>query len=206
LDDDIYGIATSISTGFFQNIGATRREGIEAALNYQSVAWSGYFNYSYVNATFESALTLPSPSSPYQDAFGNIQVEPGDHLPCIPQHRIKAGVDYKVLSNWTVGASVRFVSDQYYYGDESNQLAPMPSYQVFGLHSAYQATRWLQVFAHIDNLLNAKYATYGVLSDPTGIGAPGIPVTGVTNGPGVDNRFLSPAYPFAIYGGVRITF
>jgi iron complex outermembrane recepter protein len=206
LDNDIYGIATSVSTGFFQNIGATRREGIEAGLHYQSVAWSGYLNYSYVNATFESALTLNSPSSPYQDAYGNIQVEPGDHLPCIPQHRIKAGMDYKVLSNWTVGASVRFVSDQYYYGDESNQLAPMPSYQVFGLHSSYQATRWLQVFAHIDNLLNAKYATYGVLSDPTGIGAAGIPVTGVTNGPGVDNRFLSPAYPFAIYGGVRITF
>ena len=206
LDDDIYGIATSISTGYYQNIGATRREGIEAGLNYQTAAWSAYFNYSYVDATFESALTLNSPSSPYQDAYGNIQVEPGDHLPCIPQHRIKAGVDYKVLSNWTVGASVRFVSDQYYYGDESNQLAPMPSYQVFGLHSSYQATRWLQVFAHIDNLLNAKYATYGVLSDPTGIGAPGIPVNGVTNGPGVDNRFLSPAYPFAIYGGVRITF
>jgi iron complex outermembrane recepter protein len=206
LDDDIYGIATSISTGYYQNIGATRREGIEAGLNYQSAAWSAYFNYSYVDATFESALTLNSPSSPYQDAYGNIQVEPGDHLPCIPQHRIKAGVDYKVLSNWTVGASVRFVGDQYYYGDESNQLAPMPSYQVFGLHSSYQATRWLQVFAHIDNLLNAKYATYGVLSDPTGIGAPGIPVTGMTNGPGVDNRFLSPAYPFAIYGGVRITF
>ena len=87
-------------------------------MNYQSVAWSAYFNYSYVDASFESALTLPSPSNPYQDAYGNIQVEPGDHLPCIPQHRIKAGVDYKVLSTWTVGASVRFVSDQYYYGDE----------------------------------------------------------------------------------------
>jgi iron complex outermembrane receptor protein len=206
LDDDIYGIATTISTGFFQNIGSTRREGIEAGLNYQSAAWSGYFNYSYVDATFESPLTLPSPSNPYQDANGNIQVQPGDRLPGIPQHRIKAGVDYRVLTNWTVGASVRFVSDQYYVGDESNQNPPLPSYQVFGLHSSYQATRWLQVFAHIDNLLNAKYATYGVYSDPTGIGAPGIPVNGVTNGAGVDNRFLSPAYPFAIYGGVRITF
>jgi iron complex outermembrane recepter protein len=206
LDDDIYGIATSVSTGFFQNIGSTRRQGFEADLNYQAADWSAYLNYSYVDATFESALLLPSPSSPYQDADGNIQVEPGDHLPGIPQHRIKAGIDYRVLPQWIVGASVRFVSDQYYYGDESNQTAPMPSYQVFGLHSSYQVTRWLQVFGHIDNLLNAKYATYGVLSDPTGIGAPGIPPDGVTNGPGVDNRFLSPAYPFAIYGGVRITF
>jgi iron complex outermembrane receptor protein len=206
LDDDIYGIATSVSTGYFQNIGSTRRQGVEADLNYQGAACSAYLNYSYVDATFESPLLLPSPSNPFQDANGNIQVEPGDHLPGIPQHRIKAGLDYKVLQQWIVGASVRFVSDQYYFGDESNQNAPMPSYQVFGLHSSYQVTRWLQVFGHIDNLLNAKYATYGVFSDPSGIGAPGIPANGVTNGPGVDNRFLSPAYPFAIYGGVRITF
>jgi iron complex outermembrane receptor protein len=206
LDDDIYGIATSISSGFFQNIGSTRRQGVEAGLNYQTVAWSAYFNYSYVDATFESPLLLPSPSNPFQDADGNIQVEPGDHLPGIPRHRVKAGLDYKVLPQWTVGASVRFVSNQYYVGDESNQNAPLPSYQVFGLHSSYQATRWLQVFAHIDNLLNAKYATFGTFSDPTGIGAPGVPANGGTNGPGVDNRFVSPAYPFAIYGGVRITF
>ena len=206
LDDDIYGIATTISTGFFQNIGSTRREGIEAGLDYQGTAWSTYLNYSYIDATFESPLTVPSPSNPYQDANGNIQVEPGDHLPGIPQHRIKAGIDYKLVPNWTIGASVKFLSDQYYVGDESNQNSPAPSYQVFGLHTSFQAARWLQVFAHIDNLLNAKYATYGIFSDPTGIGAPGLPVNGVTNGPGVDNRFLSPAYPFAIYGGVRMTF
>ena len=206
LHDDIYGIATSVSTGFFQNIGSTRRQGIEAGLNYQSVAWSGYINYSYVDATFQSAITLPSPSNPFQDENGNIQVEPGNRLPGIPQHRIKAGLDYKVLSNWTVGASVRFVSSQFLFGDESNQNAPMPSYQVVGLHTSYKPARWFEIFASIDNLLNAKYSTYGIYSDPTGIGAPGIPPDGVTNGPGVNNRFLSPAYPFAAYGGVRLTF
>jgi hypothetical protein len=28
----------------------------------------------------------------------------------------------------------------------------------------------------------------------------------VTNGPGVDNRFLSPAAPFEVFGGLRIVF
>jgi iron complex outermembrane receptor protein len=174
-------------------------------LNYQSDLWSTYLNYSLVDATFQSALTLPSPSNPFQDADGNVQVEPGDRLPGIPQHRTKAGADYKVLPNLTLGASIKFVSDQFYFGDESNQNAPMPSYQVVGLHFSYHAARWLEVFGSIDNLFNAKYATYGIFSDPTGIGAPGIPANGVTSGPGVDNRFLSPAYPFAIFGGVRIT-
>ena len=57
-----------------------------------------------------------------------------------------------------------------------------------------------------DNAFNAQYATFGVLGDPTGVGAPGIPPDGVTNGPGVDNRFLSPASPIAAYGGVRVSF
>jgi iron complex outermembrane receptor protein len=206
LHDDIYGIATSVSAGFFQNIDSTRRQGIEAGLNYQSALWSAYLNYSCVDATFQSALTLPSPSNPFQYANGTIQVKPGDRLPGIPRHRIKAGADYKLLANLTVGASVKFDSDQYYFGDESNQNAPLPSYQVVGLHFSYKARRWLEVFGSIDNLLNAKYATYGIYSDPTRTGAPGVPTNAVTNGPGVDNRFLSPAYPFTMYAGVRITF
>jgi iron complex outermembrane receptor protein len=206
LDDDIYGIATSLSTGFFQNIGATRRQGLEAGVNYQGTAWSSYLNYSYVDACFESPLLLPSPSNPLQDANGNIQVEPGDRLPGIPQHRIKAGADVAVLSNWSVGATVRFVSNQYYFGDASNQNAPLPSYTVLGFRTSFKPVHWLEVYGHIDNLLDAHYATYGTLSDPTGVGAPGVPVAGVTNGPGVDNRFQSPAAPFAVFGGFRASF
>jgi iron complex outermembrane receptor protein len=204
LQDDIYGISTTISTGFFANIGSTRRQGIEAGLDYHSVGWSAYLNYSLVDATFESALTVPSPSNPFQDATGNIEVYPGDHVPGIPEQRIKAGVDYKILPNWSVGGSVKFVSSSYYSGDESNQNAPLPGYRVVGLHSSYDPTRRLELFAHIDNVLNAKFATYGIFSDPTGVGAPGVPVNGITNGPGVDNRFQSPAYPFAVYAGLRL--
>ncbi|MGB6451352.1 MAG: TonB-dependent receptor [Steroidobacteraceae bacterium] len=204
LDNDIYGIATSVSSGFFANIGSTRRQGVEAGLDYHIRDWSAYFNYSYIAATFESPLVLPSPSNPFQDENGNIEVNPGDRLPGIPQHRLKTGLDYKILPQWTAGASLVLVSDQYFFGDESNQLAPMPGYHVVELHSSYTIDKRFEIFASIDNLLNAKYATYGILSDPTGIGAPGIPPDGVTNGPGVDNRFESPAAPFSIYGGFRI--
>jgi iron complex outermembrane receptor protein len=206
LRDDIYGIATSVSQGFFQNIGDTRRQGVEAGINYQTAQWSAYLNYSYVDATFQSPLTEASPSNPYQDANGDIQVLPGDHLPGIPQHRLKAGVDYKILPNWTVGATLNAVSDFYYVGDEANKLSPISGYRVVNLHTSYKVIRHLEVFASIDNLFNTKYATWGILSDPTGIGSPGIPVNGVTNGPGVDNRFLSPAAPLQMFGGVRITF
>jgi iron complex outermembrane recepter protein len=206
LEDDIFGIATSVSQGFFQNIGDTRRQGAEAGLNYRADSWSAYVNYSFVQATFRSPLVVPSPSNPYQNALGDIQVEPGDHLPGIPDNRLKLGADYKILSDWVVGATLNFVSSFYYVGDESNQLAPIPGYTTVNLHTSYKPVPHFEVFASINNLLNRKYATWGILSDPTGIGAPGIPPNGVPNGPGVDNRFLSPAAPFEAFGGVRITF
>ena len=85
LKDDIYGIATSVSQGFFQNIGDTRRQGVEAGINYRGGPWSAYANYSFVQATFRSPLTVPSPSNPYQDALGDIQVEPGITCPESPR-------------------------------------------------------------------------------------------------------------------------
>jgi iron complex outermembrane receptor protein len=206
LRDDIFGIATSVSQGFFQNIGDTRRQGVEAGVNYRSDTWSAYANYSFVQATFRSPLTVPSPSNPFQDVNGDIQVEPGNHLPGIPDHRLKLGGDYKILPQWSVGATLNLVSSFYYVGDESNQLAQIPGYTVVNLHTTYKPIPHFEVFASINNLFNRKYATWGILSDPTGIGAPGVPADGVTNGPGVDNRFLSPSAPFQAFGGVRITF
>ena len=204
--DDIYGISTSVSSGFYQNIGSTRREGVEAGFNYHTDKWSTYVSYSYVDATFQSALQLPSPSNPFQDADGNIEVRPGDRLPGIPKNRVKAGVDYAVTPQWKLGASIIIVSNDYYFGDESNQNKPLPGYHVVNLHASYQVAKNVELFGSIDNVFNAKYATYGIYSDPTGVNAPGVPADGVSNGPGVDNRFYSPAAPTAVYGGVRVSF
>jgi iron complex outermembrane recepter protein len=206
LDDDIYAIATSLSSGFFQNIGSTRRQGAQAGVTYRWGRGLAYLNYSYVDATFESAFTMRSSSNPAQDANGNIQVLAGDRLPGIPRHRVKAGLDYSVLPGWTVGGTLVYASPQFYRGDESNQNAQLPGYQVLGLHTSYQFRRTAEVFITVQNVFDRHYATYGIYSDPTGVGAPGIPADAGSNDPRVDNRFQSPAAPRAVFGGVRITF
>ena len=206
LEDDIFGIATSVSQGFFQNIGDTRRQGAEVGIKYQAQNWSAFANYSFVQATFRSPFVEPSPSNPFQNALGDTQVEPGDRMPGIPENRLKIGADYKILPQWSAGATAVYVSSVFYVGDESNQLAPIPGYATVNLHTNYKPTSNFEVFASINNLFNKQYSTWGILSDPTGINAPGIPPDGVTNGPGVNNRFLSPAAPIELFGGVRITF
>jgi iron complex outermembrane receptor protein len=206
LHDDIYGVATSAKQGFYQNIGDTRRQGAEAGITVHDGHWSAFANVSLVQATFQSSLRVPSPSNPAQDAQGDLTVRPGDRLPGIPAQRLKVGAEYRPIPAWTLGAALTAVSSFHYVGDESNQLAPVPGHHVLGLHASYRPAPAVEIFAQVNNLLNARYATWGILSDPTGVGAPGIPAHGVTNGPGVDNRFQSPAAPFEIFGGVRVTF
>jgi iron complex outermembrane recepter protein len=205
-EDDIYGISTSISTGFFQNIGSTRRQGFETGLTFQERQWSAYAQYSYIDATFRSPLLLHSPSNPFQDADGNIQVLPGKHLPLIPKNRIKLGGDFWVMPNWSVGASFTFVSDSFYKGDESNQNPQLPGYHVFSLRTSYKVARQVELFANVQNLFDERYSTFGLFGDPTGVNAPGVPIGADSNGPGVDNRFQSPGMPRAYFGGVRFTF
>jgi iron complex outermembrane receptor protein len=205
-EDDIYGIATSVSTGFFQNIGSTRRQGFEAALNYQVQQGSAYLQYSYIDATFRSPLLMNSPSNPFQDANGNIQVLPGDRLPLIPESRLKLGGDYNLLPNWSIGGSLILVTSSFYRGDESNQNPQLPGYHVVSLRSSYHIAKQVEIFATVQNLFNERYSTYGLYGDPTGVGAPGVPPGAAANGPGVDNRFQSPGAPRSYFGGVRISF
>ena len=205
-DDDIYGIATSVSSGFFQNVGSTRRQGFEASLNYQAEQWSAYAQYSYVDATFRSPLLLNSPSNPFQDAHGNIQVLPGDRLPLIPLSRLKLGADYSLSHQWSLGASLVLASGSFYRGDESNQNPQLPGYRVVSLRTSYHLNRHVELFANVQNLFDERYSTFGLFSDPTGVGAPGVPPDAGSNDPGVDNRFQSPGMPRAYFGGVKIRF
>ena len=206
LRDDIYGIATSLSAGFFQNIGSTRRQGFEAGLNWQSSRWSGFANYSYVDATFRSPLLVSSPSNPLQDANGDIQVEPGDRLPLIPLSRVKLGADINIRPQLSVGASLLLATASYYRGDEANLNPQLPGYHVISLRSTLTATPHLSLFANVQNLFDERYSTVGLFGDPTGVNAPGVPAAAVSNSRGVDNRFQSPAQPRSYFAGIRFTF
>jgi outer membrane receptor protein involved in Fe transport len=200
VDDDIYGIATSLASGYFSNIGETRRQGAELGLRYRANRLSGFLSYDYVDAIFESAFLLPSPLNAGADANGNIQVHPGDRLPGIPRHRLKMGADYRFTPEWSAGAVLVTESAQYYRGDEANLMKPLAGFATLNLHSTYEFGEHVELFLQIFNVLDARYGTFGVLGDPTGVGAPGVPP-----GPGgVDYRFESPAAPRSVLSGVRL--
>jgi iron complex outermembrane receptor protein len=199
--DDILAIPDPVlqGFGFFQNVGSTRRQGIEAEAKLKSSAFQLYASYTFIDARFLDALQLGS-NSPFA-VDGNVQVVPGDQIPAIPRHLVKAGFDYFVTDAFKVGADAVFVSSQFLVGDDSNQAPKLPAYTVFNLHASYQINKSLQVYGKINNVFDNRYATYGTFFD-TGA------LPNFANGGAAftDARSVSPALPRAFYAGLKMTF
>jgi outer membrane receptor protein involved in Fe transport len=200
--DDILAIPSPTLQGFgyFQNVGSTRRQGIEAQVNLTSKTLQLYAGYSLVDARFLDTLKVGS-NSPFADADGNVQILPGNRIPAIPRNRIKAGIDYMVTDAFKVGGDALFVDSQYFVGDESNQAQRLPSYAVFNLHASYQINKTFQIYARADNIFDNRYATYGTFFDTSAV--PNFANNGAAF---TDPRSISPARPRALYAGLKATF
>ena len=176
---------------------ATRRQGLEAGAEYRNAQWLLYANYSYIDATYQFTGLLASPNNPLADVNGNVQVTPGDHIPGIPQHQFKAGADYIVTPEWKVGADFVAVGSQYFVGDDANQNDKLPAYWYVNLHTSYQISKEVQVFALVNNLFNKQVRHLRhILRSASVLNA--IP-TMLT-----DHRTITPAQPLAFYAGMRI--
>jgi iron complex outermembrane receptor protein len=200
--DDILAIPDPMlqGFGFFQNVGSTRRQGIEAEISLKSSTLQLHASYAFIDARFLDALQVGS-NSPFADANGNIQIVPGNQIPAIPRHRIKAGVDYAITDAFKVGGDALFVSSQYLVGDESNQAQKLSSYAVFNVRTSYQINKTFQIYGRVDNVFDNRYATYGTFFD-TGA----LPNFANGGAPFTDARSLSPARPRAFYAGLKATF
>ena len=200
--DDILAIPSPELQGFgyFQNVGRTRRQGIEAQVNLTSKTLQLYASYALVDARFLDSLQVGS-NSPFADADGNVQIVPGNRIPAIPRNRVKFGMDYSITDAFKVGGDALFVSNQYFVGDESNQAPRLPSYTVFNLHASYQITKNIQIYGRVDNVFDNRYAAYGTFFETDD-------VPNFANGgaPFTDARSVSPARPRAFYAGVKATF
>ena len=201
--DDILNVTdpTIPTRGYFLNAGNSLRQGVEASLRYKWENLTFNANYAYVDAHFLSNLTLPSPNNPFADANGNILVHPGDRIPTIPAHRLKASFDYDLTAQWKVGTDVVLASSQYFFGDESNQNPQLPGYGVVNLRTSYEIAPGVTVYGLINNVFDHKYATYGTYYDTGIVNVSGQASTNLTN-----PDMVTPAQPLSVYGGLRIKF
>ncbi|HEY6483897.1 MAG TPA: TonB-dependent receptor [Steroidobacteraceae bacterium] len=218
--DDIQFIATTTNSGYFDNVGSTRRQGMDLTLGGRQGRFKWHLAYSYVDATFQSNFVVSANSNSTADANGNILVRPGDRIPLIPRHTGRLVLDYELAERWDIGGNLIVASGSFLHGDENNAnqgggtngqgayILPtatgwIPGYAVVNLQATGHLSSSLDVFARLTNLLNRQYATAGFL-------------TSNTFNPDGTFRFdpaqwtnenaESPAAPRAIWGGVRLHF
>ena len=200
LDNDIQFVNSPIQgRAFFQNVGSTLRQGIDLDIEFKTDRLLAWLAYSYTDAQFQTGFTASSENNPGADSEGNIQTQSGDRLPGIPANLVKLGVDYKLTDAWTVGGSGIYASGQFLFGDEANLTPPTPPYFVANLHTSYQVTKNLQLYALLQNAFNATYYTFGTFSPTASI--PIVQAPGATN-----PRSYSPAAPIGVTVGLRATF
>jgi iron complex outermembrane recepter protein len=212
-DDDIIRVQSPIGTGnfgYFQNAGQTLRQGIEAKLDYRVDRWNAYANYTFIDATYRSANTLPAPDNPNaltdpnNDDVRFINVKPGDHIPGIPAHRFKAGVEYLATDAWKIGADVNVVGSQWLVGDDTNQSQKVPAYAVVNLHTSYKITPNIEVFGLINNVFNQHYYLGGAFYETGGFASAGAAPNLMAQL--TDPRTFVPGMPLAAYAGIRAKF
>ena len=200
LSDDIIQLATpgNAARGYYVNVPATRRQGVEVSGEYVSERWRVYANYALIDATFQFNGTLSSPNNPLASDTGSITVRPGNKVPLIPAHQIKAGFDYEVLPGWRFGLNVQAYSSSYFRGDEANLNRKLPAYYVMNLTTSYQVSKNLQVFGLVTNLTNNRYATFGAFIQPNAAFANIYNLN--------DPRTTTLSQPLSVYGGIRYVF
>ena len=175
LDNDIQFVAAgsgAVNSGYFVNVGQTRRQGVSLGLTGQAGPFDFSADYSFVEATFRTPLTLNSPNNSTAAPTAacptctDIQVVPGDRIPGIPRNIIKLRGEY-AAHGLTVAVDLTGQTDIYARGDENNQdiNGPIPGFVIVNLDAQYElSSRW-RAFVRIDNVLDRRYYDFGELGE-----------------------------------------
>jgi iron complex outermembrane receptor protein len=175
--DDISFIQseTAVFEGFFDNIGSTRREGVELGIQIlPTEQLSLYANYAFTRATFLDAAEIFSirADSAFAGAplSGGNDVVRGDRMPLVPDHQVKFGGLLSLQSGLQLGADVRYTGRQWLRGDEANETVPLKGYAVASLRAGFSRANW-ELSVIVANAFNYQGAIFGTFNENRQSGA-----------------------------------
>lgn len=227
-NDILFVSSTSTGFGYFKNFGETLRQGAEVSVNshFSRVTVGG--GYTFLRATYESREIVDGSSNSTNDSAatgapgmdGTIALTPGDRIPLMPQHLVKAFGELQATKKFNIDVDFVAASRSYARGNENNLSKPdgvyylgpgtSPGYGVVNLGANYQVHPRVQLFVQINNVLDHHYYT-GAQLGPTGFTNQGtfiarpLPAIG-GEFPVVHATFYAPGAPIGAWAGVRITF
>lgn len=119
--------------------------------------------------------------------FDNDRVYGNAAIPGIPEHYVRAKLDYANTLGWTLSPNIEYVP-QGYFVDLANTLSTDP-YLLLGMNASYKFSDTLRVFVDARNLTDKVYAA------TTGV---------IVNANGADSAQFAPGEGRSIYAGVEV--
>jgi hypothetical protein len=191
-DDILFVTSGQTGFGFFKNFGETLRRGAEFGANGQLGRVTLGTGYTFLDATFQSEETVNGEGNSANDAAltgakgleGTIQIEPGDRMPLIPRHMLKAFAEVQATSKLSVNIDLVAVSSSYARGDgQPSRHQPdgtyylgqerHPAYAVVNLGGTFGET--LAADARTRSTICSTAATYTAgQPGPLGLTIPGV--------------------------------
>ena len=190
------------NVGFFDNVGDTLRTGIELSVSQRLQRLRWFFEYSYIEATFDDDFVVNSPNHPvFEDepdspaiaGEDKLRVTSGSSIPGIPQHQANLGIDFSLNDRFELGADVVVRSGVYLRGDEANLLDRTDGYAILNLRGAWSISDNVMLFARVENVFDKDYETFGLLGEP-----------GEVFEEFTDPRFLGAGPPRGAWVGARV--
>jgi outer membrane receptor protein involved in Fe transport len=223
--NDLQFIASGVTgAGYFDNVGKTRRQGLDLALNSKvgSLSWAA--GYSLVDATYQDTFSIVSEANSSRRSVNGVKqitVSKGNKMAGIAKHQFKLRGQLQATPNWSIGTTGVAFSDQYARGNENNQHVALSAadsfdgnayngsgkvkgYAILNLDSRYNfnSSGW-QLFAKVNNVFDRKYYTSGLLGENSFNGAGN---AFATDAESTKEMFLAPGAPRAAWIGMRYDF
>ena len=162
LQDDILFNQSSLNSGYFSNVGRTQRQGLELGLDGRTGATDYSLDLDWIDASYQSSFQVANSSN----SAAAVAVQAGDHIPGIPAWVLKLHVGYAVDAVNRVGLSLQAQGASFARGDENNLdvNGAVPGFAVIKLDWNHSLGNKAAVYAGVNNLLDARYASYGTLA------------------------------------------
>jgi outer membrane receptor protein involved in Fe transport len=218
--DDIHFIHSSASgsaLGYFDNVGRTKRQGLDLGLSGTIDKFFFRAGYSFISAKYDSDLELVNEVNSVASEVNadTISARKGNYLAGIPKHQFKLRAQYEITPQWMVGSNLVYYASQYVQGNENNTHnsntavctddgakcpGKLSGYTVVNLDTQYNVGQGWRVFAKAINIFDKDYFTGGRLAETyfTPAGTWGPDDRGVTA--------VVPGAPRAAWVGVRYEF
>ena len=209
-DDILFRAIGATGMGYFSNFSRTRRQGVDLSA-YTSVGQVALrASYNYLHATYQDDGLL----------FGgerDVTVKPGDRIAGLPAHTLKLNADWRIASKLVIGGTLMTTSSMVTQGNEDGLVGPdndnttavkanVKGYTLLNMNANYEAQKGLDFFVRINNVLNRRFESYGMMAmnmfDQAG--SP-LDANNSATAPTV-NRFVAPGAPRSFMVGMRYRF